>query len=165
MSHWSYHPGDKTARSIVLLCLLVALVATAACEDPARPEPVTVDGRWEGFIGWGVPPYTFTGDMVVMVNEAGECSVDGTMLGTLLGWNEFELRFAGTLYLDVFNAALGEITITRYRAGIDTVQVIGTMTGDFDLEQAVVLGEWECNPGEAFNISGELGGVKKKGAP
>lgn len=116
-------------------------------------------------MGWGTPPYTFTGDLVLLIDESRECSVDGAMSGTILGWGDFELRFTGTIYINVTNGALGEITITRYRAGIDTVQVTGSMAGQFDLKQVYAFGSWETNLDEAFDIEGEWGAMKKDEGP
>ena len=65
------------------------------------------------------------------------------------------------LTVNVKNTALGEISLTRCRSGIDTIQVVGTMAGQFDLSGGHVLGTWQTNAGEAFTLNGDWGAMKK----
>ena len=158
----------KSRRTIKLLATFILVCCISwilACGESTEPESVTLAGRWEGFVGLGAPPYPIKGDLVLLVDENRECSVDGSMSGSLLTWGNFELRFTGTLHVSVGNAALGEIALTRYRTGIDTVQVTGTMSGQFDLEKKYVLGSWHSDPDEVFAINGEWGAMKKEDTP
>ena len=155
-----YSTGRHT-RIALHFCALLALLLVVACGNSVEPESTKLIGRWEGFVAYGSPPYPINGDLVLTIDENRMCEIDGTMSGSMLPLGECDFFFTGMLTVNVKNTALGEISLTRCRSGIDTIQVVGTMAGQFDLSGGHVLGTWQTNPGEAFTLNGDWGAMKK----
>ncbi len=160
-----FFQGRGNTGPLILVSLLLILVSTASCGDPVDPDPVPLTGRWEGFVGYGTHPVSINGQLVMIIAEDRTCTLDGVVSGNITAWGDFELRFTGTIYVDMTTTALGEVTVTRIRAGADTVQITATMSGQFDLRKAYVMGSWESNPGEVFGAAGDWGAIRKEEVP
>ncbi len=144
------------------IVLLLVLTCCSSFGEPVDKDPISLFGEWEGYVGYGSYPSQITGDLTLIVHDDKSCTVDGALSGNILAWGDFELKFEGTLYVDIATTALGEITVTRIRTGADTVQIAATMSGKFDLEQAYVSGSWESNIDAAFGASGDWGALKQE---
>jgi len=144
----------------VSIVLLFVLTCCSSFGDPIEKDPVSLFGEWEGFVGYGSYPSQINGDLALIVHDDRSCSVDGALSGNILAWGDFELKFEGTLHVDMTTTALGEVTVTRIRTGADTVQIAATMSGQFDLEQGYLMGSWESNIDAAFGAAGEWGAMK-----
>ena len=153
--------AERYARLATHLWILLTLLLVTACEKSVKPESDNLVGRWEGFVSYGAPPNLITGDLVLIIDENNKCDVDGIMSGSILPWGDFDFYFTGALTVNVNHTALGEITFTRCRSGIDTVHVVGTMAGQFDLSAGYVMGSWHTDPDAAFSLGGDWGAMKK----
>ncbi len=144
----------------VSIVLLFVLTCCSSFGDPVDKDPISLFGRWEGYVGYGSYPSQIKGDLTLIVHDDRSCTVEGALSGNILAWGDFELKFEGTLHVDIATTALGEITVTRIRTGADTIQIAVTMSGQFDLKQAYVTGSWESNIDAAFGAAGDWGAMK-----
>ena len=149
----------------VSIVLLFVLTCCSSFGEPVDKDPVSLFGGWEGYVGYGSYPSQINGDLTLIVHDDRSCTVDGALSGNILAWGDFELKFEGTLHVDMTTTALGEIIVTRIRTGADTVQIVATMSGQFDLEQAFVTGSWESNLDAAFGAAGDWGALKQEDEP
>jgi hypothetical protein len=134
----------------------IALLA-ASCSLPSKPKK-TLPGTWFGYLSYqestgGYNTMTITADR--------SCTLVGQVSGQSDGWGgSYTLLFQGDPTI-LTNRILGEITITRQRPGIDTVQVSGYWSGDIVLEEESMYGIWVTDQGAAFYAEGFWGANKQ----
>lgn len=146
---------------IKLIAVCSTFIALITCGSPVQSDPVAIPGTWEGYIGFGGLGTLITGDLTLEISEAKVCTVNGEASGLLGGTDYIELEFEGLMYIDVSNIPMGDITVTRYRAGIDTVQITAIMSGEFNLVSAGAFGEWHAYPDQAFSGEGNWTVLKR----
>jgi hypothetical protein len=147
-------------RRLLTLIALVVLMLATACSETGAPPKVSYPGVWIGYLNFNGTNIASATTMTITDDE-DHCYIMATHYGSRPGWGEYMLRIEGDLTLQVDERVLGPITITRYRAGIDTVSVIGYMSGIFELRLRQVLGGWQSNEGQVFSASGTWGARKQ----
>ncbi|GEM_PF-1406024 len=144
------------SRALPIVALLAAAVVfIGGCESSLKAE-YTYPGTWEGYIGLGQQTDQIaTGDLTMIVDNDRNVSISGSITGN---WNvyggDFVLEFEGNPIMRVHDDIFGEITMTRYRAGIDTTEVTVLFTGEFAPYSVSCFGDWQTVTGSAFSGSG-----------
>ena len=125
------------------------------CENSLKVE-YNLPGTWEGYIGLGQQTnQVAVGDLTMIVDNQRNVSVSGVITGS---WDvyggEFTLTFEGNPILRVQEDIYGEITMTRYRPGIDTTAVTVLFTGLFSEHSVSCFGDWQTVSGSVFSGTG-----------
>ena len=145
------------------ICFLLTstLITTAGCDSPTEGD-YGFKGEWEGYIGFTmmIPPLV-KGDFTLNIEKSRDCGCYGSMSGVYDGWGDFELTFTGCPIIDVFNSIRGEMTVTRYRAGVDTLVATASISGYFSDLTPAAFGEWNTVEGSPFAAGGRWGASKK----
>ena len=148
-------------RRLLTLIALVVLMLATACSETGAPPKVSYPGVWIGYLSFNGVEIASATTMTITDDEA-HCYISATHHGSRIAWGgEYVLKIEGDLALQIDERVLGPITITRYRAGVDTISVTGYMSGVFELRLAQILGGWQSNEGQAFTASGTWGGRKQ----
>jgi hypothetical protein len=131
-----------------------------SCDDPGLPEPVSYPGTWVGYLGYqGIQVENAS---MLIINSDRTTTFMSDHTGNTPAWGDYRLVIEGTLTIRSDDTILGEVTITRYRAGVDTLQNTAIMSGAFELRLAQVLGEWYTPSATPFGINGSWGARKQE---
>lgn len=156
--------APHSVRFAICSVLTSMLITTAGCESPTEAGH-GLAGEWEGYIGLSltVPPVV-KGDFTVTILKSLDCDCSGSMSGFFSGWNDFVLTFTGSPGIDSNHLINGEMTVTRYRAGVDTLVatawISGSFIGDLGDPNISVTGLWGTVNGSPFMADGRWGAYK-----
>ncbi|MFC1500072.1 hypothetical protein ACFL6T_03525 [Candidatus Zixiibacteriota bacterium] len=104
-----------------------------------------------------VPPVA-TGDFTITIQKSLNCDCSGDMSGVSGVWGDFVLTFTGFPVIGSSNLLTGEMTVTRYRAGIDTLVATAWLSGSFiGKDNASLMGNWGTVNGASFMADGRWG--------
>jgi len=150
-------PLARSAAVTLLLALFLAAVALLTSCYTFPDEQTTLPGDWFGYLSLG---QSTGGYNEMSIDGSKNCVLFGRVSGDLEGWGPYTLIFEGEPEV-LGSRMLGVITITRYRAGIDTLEATGYWSGDIDLKLGLMFGIWKTELGEPFYAEGPWGANKR----
>jgi len=144
-------------RALLVTGLVATVLLTATCSLPSEPKK-TLPGTWFGFVSY---KQSTGGYANITIAEDRSCTLYGQISGQEAGWGgAYTLVFEGEPTI-LTGRILGDVTITRQRPGIDTVQVSGYWSGDIVMEDEYMFGIWVTDQGEAFGADGPWAATKQ----
>ncbi len=141
--------------------IVVSAVLLVSCESSLGVE-YTLPGTWEGYIGLGqLTNQIAKGDLTMVITPQKAVTVSGSISGySDIHGGDFVMVFEGSPVIRVQGDVYGQITMTRYRAGIDTTDVTVLFTGTFSDMSVSCFGDWGTVTGSAFSAAGTWTAVK-----
>jgi hypothetical protein len=142
----------RTLKLLATFLLILGCSWSLSCCDTGT-KPTLYAGTWTGYLSMGGND---NGYNTITVSSDRTCCLIAEISGNRPDWGgSYTLRIEGAPELDSSGFILGEITITRFRTGVDTTQTTGTWSGAFILSTKVASGGWNSIAGGAFICSGE----------
>ncbi len=146
-------PSERTLRPfrlrIALLAIAICAGAIACSKGPL--EKTSVKGTWTGYLEFAG---STAGYNTMTIDEEKECSLVAEISGELAAWGgAYTLRIEGEPII-YYEQVIGDITIWRYRPGIDTVRTTGRWSGEFHLDTKVAWGSWMVDFNGPFSADG-----------
>jgi hypothetical protein len=150
-------PLARSAAAALLLALFLAAAALLTSCYTFPEEKVKLTGDWFGYLSLGQSTGGYN-EMSIDGNK--NCILFGRVSGDLEGWGPYTLIFEGEPEV-LGSRMLGVITITRYRAGIDTLEAMAYWSGDIDLELGLMYGIWKTEMDQPWYADGPWGANKR----
>ena len=133
-------------RIAALSFFITPLICT--CTSPAKPD---YRGTW---VGWLAAGQGSDGYVQMVIEGDGAINLTGEVTGGILGPGvKLVFEDMGDLEM-LYDDVLGDVRITRYRPGIDTLSTQGRWSGSFDAKSASAVGIWTITEFDPFGGSG-----------
>jgi hypothetical protein len=141
----------------MLLLLFIGIPALLTSCYTFPSEPTALRGEWFGYLSMG---QSTGGYNEMTIDGDKNCTLYGTISDDIEGWGPYKLIFEGEP--DILGSRmLGTITITRYRAGFDTLEALAHWSGDIDLKLGLMFGIWKTDLDQPFFAEGPWGANKR----
>ena len=152
-------PASRLCTVLTVSTLFIVSLILPACGGSTGADEKSFEGTWIGFFALGGNK---SGQITLTITSDRSCTAEASVSGNLGAWGgDFELRLAGDPIVRADETLLGEVTITRYCPGRDTLSATGQVSGLFSLEFGTITGDWSVFAGELFAAGGTWAGARQ----